>query len=163
MTLSDSIRVLTVLEPWASLIASGRKTWENRGPRDGKFAGGLRGEWLAIHAGGLHPVDPRASVPRVANTGIASVDHPAPDGDDWPCHTRTGNIVALAKIGRVLQPGFGDSPWRIVSEWGIELLDIHRLDPLIPCQGVQGWRYLKRIDGAGPFYKLAEQVGGWPA
>lgn len=154
MKLADDIRILTVLEPWASLIASGRKAWENRGPREGKFAGGLRGEWLAIHAGHLHPIDPRAMSPRE--------DLQAPDGDDWPYHTRTGNIVALAKVGRVQQPGFGDSSWRIVGDWGIELLDIHRLDPLIACQGGQSFRYLKRIDGAGLFLKLAEQVGGWP-
>lgn len=154
MKLSDDVRILTVLEPWASLIASGRKTWENRSPREGNFAGGLRGEWLAIHAGDLHPIDPRAMLPRD--------DLKAPDGGDWP-RWKTGHIVALAKVGRVLDPGFGRSPWRDLGQHGIELLDIHQLDPLIPCKGAQGFRYLKRIDGASPFYLLAEQVAGWPA
>lgn len=76
------MRALTVQQPWASAIARGSKTVENR-PRNPGIPTG--GEWIAIHAGQSdHPMAPRAYQ---IDPGLAPLD-------ELP----HGAIVALAYL-----------------------------------------------------------------
>ena len=132
MILDPDIRVLTVREPWASLIACGRKPWENRGAREAAFAVCLRGHLIAIHAGlGLD----RRALSRPT----------APDGKPWPETLHRGHVVAVVRVGEVARPhDLRGSPWRSPEDYGIELLDPIPLDSPVPMVGGQGWLYLRR-------------------
>ncbi len=132
--MSEDLRVLTVREPWATLIALGRKDWENRIPRVAAFVEDRPLQRIAIHAG---------QVP-VRDLGAPT----APDGGPWPT-SHCGHIVALVTVGKGAVCGpdeFLDSPWRIAGQSGIAMLEPFLLPTPVPFKGGQGWRVLRRAD-----------------
>lgn len=74
----DAVRVLTVRDPWANLIADGRKQWETR-TRATKWRG-----WVVIHAG-LAMTRPQRDL--CAKLGI-----------DVKAHLAPGHVVAIARL-----------------------------------------------------------------
>jgi len=132
------LRGLTVLQPWATLIATGRKSWENR-TRD---PGIQRGRWVALHAGArLHDrLDWARDV--------------APDVD--PRSLPLSAILALVWMA----PAVPISQARNGLEWARGPVCIPCSDPLplpepIPCRGQLGlWRVPLEI-----LAQIEEQVG----
>ena len=133
------MRLLTILPPWSTLIAEGRKPVENRGARMGKAAKKFIGERVAIHSG---------------KTDVTPPNSTAPDGRPWPSDSRPGHVVAVAVIDRVEPPVTipGPSPtldpFRDPDSWGIYFRDVVPLAEPVPVKGGQGWRHLEKLDPA---------------
>ncbi|MEM9462112.1 MAG: DNA N-6-adenine-methyltransferase [Myxococcota bacterium] len=130
------MRLLTILNPWAMLIAQGRKLVENRPARPAKVAQKLVGERVAIHAGlrGATPLTPTA-----------------PDGKPWPDELHHGHVVAVATIDRVEPPvtdGAKVDAYRDPDQWGIYWRDVVPLASPVRVKGGQGWLHLEKIDAA---------------
>lgn len=121
------MKAITLWQPWASLIADGRKKIETR-PRPWNYVGPV-----AIHAG-LH-VD-RAACARF--------------GYDPDTITR-GAVVAIAMhdgcakfpCARAVPDAYGDFGH---GRYGIFLSEIYRLDKPVPVKGKQGiWEFLQPV------------------
>lgn len=119
------IRALTIHQPWAGCIASGRKTVENR-----TWAPKWRGT-LLIHAG--------------AAWDATAAESPAPVSDTFLRHTPPGAgmhgaIVAVA-ILKDCHPADGAccKPWGEPQRWiwHWELAEIRALERPVPCRGRQ--------------------------
>jgi hypothetical protein len=133
------MRALTIWQPFADLIVSGRKRVENRSWAPAASAIGQR---IAIHAGKA-----RWSPP----TPIA------PDGGPWPDGPRgvvVGTAVLLGVtapagdgrqvprgISDVLDPIVESDPFADPQSWRWILVDPITIDP-VPARGAQGlWRW----------------------
>lgn len=123
--MSGDLRALTVQQPWASLLALGRKPWENR-PRDPGVRPG--GQWVAVHAGlAIH-----------ADADRARALAPDLDLDDVP----RGAVVGLVW----LRPGVPVEDVVDGREWAtgpicLPASDAIALPEPIPCRGMLGlWR-----------------------
>lgn len=133
----ESIRVLSVQEPWASLIASRRKGVENREEQSSvwKVARRLEGQVVLIHAS--QKLD-RHAYARAA----------APDGLPWPNPPLRGRIMCAARVGKVLAPhevGVHGA-FRALGQYGVELRDQLECTVPITVSGALGFWYLKRAD-----------------
>lgn len=132
------LRALTVLQPWASLIAQGRKPWENR-TRD---PGIRHGRWVAVHAG------------KRLHARLDWARDVAPDVD--PHELPTGAILGLVWM----EPAVPVSAVTTGQEWACGPMCIPcslpiMLDEPIPCRGKLGlWRVGSEILAA-----IEEQVG----
>ncbi|HEY6115268.1 MAG TPA: ASCH domain-containing protein [Candidatus Dormibacteraeota bacterium] len=127
---------MTVRQPWASCIASGHKTVENRG-RDVHY----RGE-IAIHAAKTH--DP-----------AGDTDHRVLDvrGRDPRLGAPLGAIIAVADLvdchdaelprvaGATCCSPWGDRTYNNGLAWHLVLWNIRRLDRPVSCRGALtiGW------------------------
>ncbi len=132
------LRALTVRQPWATLLARGRKPWENR-PRDPGIRPG--GQWVAIHAAcQLH-------------AALDWARELAPDLDPHACPL--GAIVGLAW----LEPAVPLAQVRADRKWAcgpacIPVSQALELGP-IPCRGQLGlWRV-----SVGVRERIEAQVG----
>lgn len=130
------MKALTIHQPWAELIAKGRKRVENRG-----WATSYRGP-LAIHAGKqmsdwdrqCHKFTPRWSLPKNSNDlakgAIVAVAHL------YSCVSLTDakNFEKPHPLAFVKNHEFTQGPFCWI------LVDVVRVDP-IPCRGFQGlWK-----------------------
>jgi len=108
---------LSVRQPWATLIVTGRKTVENR-----SWATSYRGR-LWIHAG-LRP-DTSAFATRCA--GEADID---------PSQLDLGTIIGSIDLVNIHDTS--DSPWWIPGMLAWELASPARLDTPVSCRGMLG-------------------------
>lgn len=121
------LRACTVRQPWATLVAQGRKPWENRSrPIPGLSAP----RWVAVHAAqALH-----------SREGLAWAAQLAPDV--VPGTLPRSALLALALVGpavRVEQVQHGDE-WAC-GPWCHPVLQVVQLPRPVPCAGALGlWR-----------------------
>lgn len=151
--LDDVELALTVLQPWASLIALGRKSIETR-----SWATRYRGR-VAIHAGAKSlPTVLRGLPAAVAGELVGALEdqvHPA----GWRTPTPLGAVIATADLVACtpvdqLDPdawgerAFGDySPGR----YGWLLDRVRPLDAPVPAKGaLKLWKLSSAIKGEGP-------------
>lgn len=129
----SSFRVLTVREPWATLIAMGRKRYENRDEAIALWAErNLLGRRLAIHAG-------------LAYDPAAKREAKAPDRQPWPRELHHGMVVAVVTVARVVRPDQHlASPYRIRGKWALVFHDVHRLAEPVEISGGLGFRILAK-------------------
>jgi len=114
------MKAVTVIQPWAELLASGKKTIETRTHSNFGFL--KPGELIAIHAG-------KAGIERAEEYGI------------WREHF--GAVLAVAEVvegARVLPRGWcGAAGCEVTSNrYGLVLKNIRRLPRAVPCRGAQG-------------------------
>ena len=112
--LPESVRALTIHQPWATLIAEGYKDVENR-----VWTTAYRGP-LLIHAG--KRIDP-AGVARAGEVGLVIDQLPG------------GAFVALCRLEGVVTDS--DSPWAIPGGYHWELAEVVRLREPVPARGAQ--------------------------
>ncbi len=143
------IRVSTLWQPWATLVARGHKTIETR--TSGRLWKNMVGRTLAIHAGLSRDDDAWRGILQWENRyGLLVKDcmHL------WP----RGAILAVCRVGDVWRcsgadPKWADEPmgYREASHnalidarqrYCIELADVHEFDEPIPIRGHQGiWHW----------------------
>ncbi|PJN36710.1 hypothetical protein CG747_32200 [Streptomyces sp. CB02959] len=120
----DWIRGISIRQPWATSIASGAKTVENR-PRPWSWRG-----WLLLHAG-LQTDRAALRLPLVARTIR---------GRDLP----TGAVIGVARLTGCHQDPDGSrpcTPWSEPGRWHLELAGAQELALPIPARGQLGpWK-----------------------
>ncbi|MFF4534105.1 hypothetical protein ACFY1P_33150 [Streptomyces sp. NPDC001407] len=120
----DWIRGISLRQPWATAIATGAKTIENR-PQRWSWRG-----WLLLHAG--QQIDrPALRLPLVARTIR---------GRDLP----TGAVIGVARLAGCHQDPDGAPPcteWAQPGLWHLEVADVQELALPIPARGQLGpWK-----------------------
>jgi len=146
----DELRVLTIRQPWAHMVAHCGKTTENR-PNPTHFRG-----LIAIHAGAYSrwdrngETDPRC---RLAWRQWARTLPPlnlvkgAPHRDS--IHIAFGAVIAVAEITGCHLWADGENCTRdeLCSQWAVphayhwQLANVRRLREPVPCRGMLGlWR-----------------------
>jgi len=124
------MRALTIKRPWATAIAQGVKTVENRSWCPSKRFLGAR---IAIHAGFAYD---REGARWLRRTGLW--DPPSPS----LCPT---GIVAVATLAEVVTES--DDPW-FVGRYGWVLADVVALERPIPISGrLRLWRLPLAVSG----------------
>jgi hypothetical protein len=142
------ILALTLHPEWAWAVCHLGKDAENRSERFARQIDRRVGDgWLAIHAGVKRPAD-LSSVAGISHSAGFTVrvdalpvtfifrreaDECRITDDDLP----RGAIVALAKIGDVLEPG-AQTPWKLTFSAALALSPVVVLPEPIPCKGKQG-------------------------
>ena len=114
------MRALSILQPWAWLIANGHKPVENRSWRTG-----WRGEFL-IHAGKRWGREQREDVARVRALF---------PGLELPADFELGGIVGRARVADCVTSM--DSPW-FFGPYGFVIANARPL-PFVPCRGKLSW------------------------
>jgi len=156
------IPVLTVFQPWATLIAEGLKPWEFRKwPAPAKLVGqriGIHAAARAVSTKEVRALSIKLHSDRWRETGLVPEER-----RDRAIELLKRVIVAqtflpsrsilcIATLGRPIRnedlaaqlglPWVNDSDRDEESMWGWPLTDIHRLQPIVPAQGSQGfWRW----------------------
>jgi hypothetical protein len=150
------ILALTLHPEWAWAVCHLGKDAENRSERFAREIAKRVGDgWLAIHAGVKRPAD------FAAVAAMSGMPHDVLDFDDvdledavgpvWQfgatggtggvliedARLTRGAIVALAKIGDVLEPG-ARAPWKVPESAALTLSPVVVLPEPIPCKGQQG-------------------------
>lgn len=143
-----AIRALTVIQPWAHLIAHGPKRIENRVWEPPRV---LVGAFLAIHAG--KRVDPECWQGADELAAFAQIKHPVLEGlvDAEDLDARTGGnkhrakyaaaavpygaVVAVARLAGVVRAS--TDPW-FCGPVGWQLADVVALPAPVACGGAQG-------------------------
>ncbi|MEV5100016.1 hypothetical protein ACFC5H_28480 [Streptomyces rochei] len=117
----DSIRGITIKQPWAACILHGDKRVENR-PRP--WAPG----WRLLHAG--------------AETDRAALRDPLVARTVRGMELPTRAVLGLVRItGSHTDPGEACSPWAQSDRFHLDLDDVHPLPLPVPCDGQLGpWR-----------------------
>jgi hypothetical protein len=128
------MKIISLWQPWASLICIGAKLIETR-----HWPTSYRGP-LAIHAAMKWDYETAAALeaanPVLRAAGLPALDRPLP----------RGAIVAVCRLvgceqshgpGRwpTLERAFGDLA---EGRWAWRLADVRALDPPVPCRGMQG-------------------------
>jgi hypothetical protein len=152
-----STPIITVWQPWATLIAIGAKRFEFRGwPAPQK----LWGQRIGIHAG-ARPVRPAEirDLLFMLGSGEAPVTGIAPDIAvpllervlQAPRSLPLSSILGTATLGQPLRnadlatalgtPVVNDSDRTEHTNWGWPLADFRHLEPIVPARGAQGWWY----------------------
>lgn len=148
------MKVLTIWQPWASLIIAGAKPYEFRGwlpPRS------LIGQRIAIHAGAraMKPDEVRtlllgmtasqcAGQPRRHSGLIAAIAIPILDRT--PARLPLSSILGTAMLGEPTRNPVVDG-YHLVADsdrtdhlnWGWPLTDIEVFEPPVPARGAQGF------------------------
>jgi len=132
------MKIITLYEPWASLIARGFKKWETRG-----WPTSYRG-WVAIHAGkNRNHVDDLGFL-LVAAGVKKSIFDPDPFPANWPfgCIVAAADLVDCVPTEKVTpsaqERAFGDySPGRFAWIFGV----VRRTKPLL-FRGIPGLKDL---------------------
>ena len=127
------MRVLTVREPWASLIVGGFKTIENRSRRFGH-----RGP-LLIHASRSLTTAYYEAARMWVQAHVAPGLYEFPD---WKaCMDNRGKIVGGCLLDDCRRAVVAN-PWRDDSEWGLVLSNAWQLVGKIPAKGALGlWTF----------------------
>lgn len=148
------MKVLTLTQPWATLVAIGAKRIETRG-----WETSYRGP-LAIHAGkNLGPVGGKTGLRQIISQRIFGEALIA-GGVRWETDLPLGAIVAVARLAYVVptvavengaHPGFGkpDSTWPLSDQerafgdyspgrYAWLLADVQRLEAPVVCTGRLG-------------------------
>ena len=118
------MKALSIMQPWAWLIATGLKDVENR-----SWYTSYRGEFL-IHAG--------KRVDRDANEDVSAGAHPV---SGWPLSMPSpyapecGGIVGIAELVNCVDQSGSD--W-FVGPWGFVIRNARPL-PFRPCRGALGF------------------------
>jgi hypothetical protein len=133
------MKALSILQPWAYLIASGKKDIENR---SWKPAQAMIGQRIAIHASKKLSMDEFESanlvIREVNHFGSASLSKMVYKDLSLP-ENITGSVIGTAVIDRVVTES--DSRW-FFGEYGIILRDSVLLEKPIPCKGALGfWNF----------------------
>ncbi|MFE0845817.1 ASCH domain-containing protein [Streptomyces rochei] len=117
----DSMRGITIKQPWAACILHGDKRVENR-PRP--WAPG----WRLLHAG--------------AETDRAALRDPLVARTVRGMELPTRAVLGLVRItGSHTDPGEACSPWAQSDRFHLDLDDVHPLPLPVPCDGQLGpWR-----------------------
>jgi hypothetical protein len=116
------LKILSLREPWLSLILAGHKRVENR-----RWRTSYRGP-LLLHASRTFDTDvPREMIARLIAQPYA----------EWEAATsfRTGGIVGMAQLVDCVHES--PDPWHIKGQWGLILADVRRLS-FIACRGQLG-------------------------
>lgn len=123
------LRGLVLLQPWAALVAAGRKGLENR-----KWSTSVR--FAAISLVGRR----FALVEAGGRDAEALKSELAPDGQPWLKPVAPGHVILTAVLARVLGPdeGLGD-PMRIPGWCAYVLDDVFVLPDPVKCDPKQGW------------------------
>lgn len=143
------IRALTILQPWASLIAHGPKRIENRTwepPRS------LVGAYLAIHAG--KRIDPESWEGAADTATGAKLELPVIEGlldaEDLDARAGGGNkhrqkyaaaavpYGAVVAVARLVGTVRASSDTWFCGPVGWQLADVVALREPVPCNGAQG-------------------------
>ena len=126
------MRALTIWQPWASMIANGRKPVENRTwkPR----AGELRvGDVFAIHAGKTHDYESWV----VARAIVRALGHQYEPFGLTARNAPYGALVGVATLDEVRDSPRDRDPWWC-GPVGWYLRDARALAQPIECRGGQG-------------------------
>ena len=126
--MADSLKVLSILQPWAWLIANGYKDIENR-----SWSTRFRGEFI-IHAGKKWGREQRDDLWFVREN-FPAIEIPG------EYIFRLGGIVGAATMTDCVAQS--DSPW-FVGHYGF-VLEQQRSLPFIPWRGQLGWFDIPRI------------------
>lgn len=141
-----SIKGLTILQPWCSLITHGTKRVENRSwsPR-----GMAVGDYLAIHAGARVDLDQwggaddtitvKGQPPFMAAYDAALLTTTSDRALRAALATAVpyGAILGVAVLADVETRATGDDPWW-VGPVGWRLADVVAFERPVPCKGAQG-------------------------
>ena len=137
----EIIKVLSLHQPWASLVMVGAKTIETRSWPPPK---GLIGKKLAIHAT-KKIVQIQEHLYPLYNRGVKNRL-----GEDWTNTLPTGAIVAIATVQKAIQMTTENFPKGeellygeyAIGRWMWYLKDIIPVNPPIPARGHQGiWNF----------------------
>ena len=147
-TATDTIRGLTIKQPWVFAIAEGFKTIENRSRRTN-----YRGT-LLIHAG--RAVDDVVNIVRYSRDAAIRFDELGGRSNYWdarehipsrivsspPVALALSGVVATAQLVGCHEAKDGCcAPWGFADQWHWELADIQRLDQPIAKAGALGlWK-----------------------
>lgn len=147
-TAVDTVRGLTIKQPWTFAIAEGFKTVENRSRRTN-----YRGT-LLIHAGQIF--DDSVSVVRYSRDAAIRLEELGGRGNFWdarayipskiyqppPASLALSGVVATARLAGCHQATNGCcSPWGFADQWHWELADIQQLKRAVPRAGALGlWK-----------------------
>jgi hypothetical protein len=131
------MKAITLWQPWASLIALGYKTIETRGHDSFRC---LKGQRIAIHAGkqfqpGVLDYVSRFKAIRIEDQDIF---------DKWACPVSAVLCTALVADARWLTPSDNKAALCECDErrFGLVLVDIQAIHPLVPQKGAQGiWEW----------------------
>lgn len=128
------VPVLTLWQPWASLIAIGAKPCETRGKVP---PARLIGRRIAIHAALRKPR--RADLDDATHRAMAEAFR---SHDDWLQTLPRGMILCTAilrealPVDQVPHDLFGDYS---LGRWAWQLEDLRPVDPHVPAKGTQTW------------------------
>jgi hypothetical protein len=118
------LRALTIKQPWASAIAYGTKTVENRSWEPPRLPGGQE---LAIHAG------------KSSDVGAWP-----PIGQFWDASQPLGAILAVATLAGCHDwdecenpDGSLCTPWSQRFQWHWQISNVRPLAEPVPCRGFQ--------------------------
>lgn len=140
------IRALTIIQPWAHLIAHGAKRVENR-TWEPTARGLAVGDYLAVHAGlsvdlacwdGAHETMPREEAPelRALVDGVVFTTPERARREFIRGRVPLGAVVAVARLAAVEdEEPADDAYW--CGPWGWRLDEVIAIDP-VPCKGAQG-------------------------
>ena len=135
------MRALTVRQPWASAIASGQKTVENRSRRT-RYRG-----LVALHSGLVIDWDATPMAWTAAGVAVREIyRRPA-----WHLGLPLGAVIAVAELYGCHQwPAAGScngrsrspcSPWASLDQWHWQFKNVLPLATPVPCKGMLGlWR-----------------------
>jgi hypothetical protein len=133
--MSRDLLALTVLQPFATGIASWGKDVENRTWLPGRRL--TVGAWLAIHAGARDYADADSEAFRRWIGSLA--DHYFPPG--YLAALPHGAIVAVARIAAFSDLAAKASPWAVPGNEQWRFDRVYALAAPVPCKGAQGlWR-----------------------
>lgn len=148
ITATDSIRGLTIKQPWAFAIAEGFKTIENRSRRTN-----YRGT-LLIHAG--QTVDQSVRIVRYSRDAAIRFDNLGGRSNYWDVRQHIPSrivpppatamacsaVIATAQLVGCHEATDGCcSPWGFADQWHWELADIRQLERAVPRAGALGlWK-----------------------
>ena len=149
--MGERMRGLTVMQPWASAIASGKKTVENR---TWGVPGYVTGKTIAIHAG--RSVDWDATAAAWIAAGLVPYDGSATY--PWTSGLTLGAVIAVARVTGSCVPWecSGEcSPWAVKGQDHWLLADVRPLPDPVPCRGMLGlWRLPDDVEKS-----VREQLG----
>ncbi|MFD9223769.1 hypothetical protein ACFWDI_28150 [Streptomyces sp. NPDC060064] len=147
-TAVDTVRGLTIKQPWAFAIAEGFKTVENRSRRTN-----YRGT-LLIHAGQVF--DKSVSITRYSRESAVRLDQLGGRSNFWdaraylpsrvlkPPHASLAlsGVIATARLAGCHEAADGCcSPWGFADQWHWELADVRPLKQAVAKAGALGlWK-----------------------
>lgn len=136
--MAGEMRALTVKQPWASAIAFGKKTVENRSWSAPDW---ITGQTFAIHAG--RSVDWDATPAAWIAAGLTPCDGTG-TRKAWSANLALGAVVAVARVASSCLPWEcrGEcSPWAVRGQDHWQLTNVRPLAEPVPCKGALGlWR-----------------------
>lgn len=147
-TAVDTIRGLTIKQPWAFAIAEGFKTVENRSRRTN-----YRGQ-LLIHAG--QNLDKSVPIVRYSRDAAIRLDELGGSCNFWDARTyipsriikapptsmALSSVIAIARVVGCHEAADGCcAPWGFPGYWRWELANIRALERAVPKAGALGlWK-----------------------